>query len=95
MESSESEVEEEAPAGHQQPVAHYPTELIMHSELANVGDAEEGMEAIKVQDLEENPVPHTTGNIMEGTEAVSRQECIVQEAWHGWWESLRVAHRMW
>ena len=43
----------------------------MHSEPANVGGAEEGMEAIEVQDLEENPVPHMTGTVMEGTEAVS------------------------
>ena len=94
VERLESEVEEEAPAGHQQPVARYPTKLIMHSELANVGDAKEGMEAIEVQDLEENPVPHMTRNIMEGTEAVSMQECMVWEAWHRWWESLRAAHRM-
>jgi len=95
VESSESEVEEEAPASHQQPMARYLTKLVIHSEPANVGDAKEEMEAIEVQDLEENPVPHTTRNIMEGTEAVSMQECIVLEAWHGWWESLRVAHRMW
>jgi len=76
VESSESEVEEEAPAGHQQPMARYLTELIVHSEPADVGDAE-GMEAIEVQDLEENPVPHMTRNIMEGTEAVSMQECMV------------------
>ena len=36
-----------------------------------------------------------TGNVMEGTEAISMQECMVWEAWHGWWESLRAAHRMW
>ena len=40
------------------------------------------------------PVPHMTGNVMEGTEAVSMQECVVREAWLGWWERLRAAHRM-
>ena len=40
------------------------------------------------------PLPHTTGNVMEGTKAVSMQECMVWEAWCVWWESLREAHRM-
>jgi len=88
-----SEVEEET-AGHQQPVACHLTKLIMHPEPADVGDAEEEMEPYEVQDDEEMAVPHMTGNVMEGTKAVSTQECMVQEAWHGWWESLRAAHRM-
>jgi len=94
VESSESEIEEEAPAGHQQPVARHLTQLVVHPELADVGDAKEEMGAFKVQDAKEIPAPHATGNIMEGTEAVSTQECMVQEAWCGWWESLRAAHRM-
>jgi len=40
------------------------------------------------------PLPHTTGNVMEGTKAVSMQECMVWEAWQGWWASFRVAHRV-
>src|SRR5882724_7508652 len=40
------------------------------------------------------PLPHMTVNVMEGTEAISMQECVVQEAWCGWWESLKMAHRM-
>ena len=75
-------------------MAHYPTELIVHSELADVGDAEEEMGVFEVQDIEEIPVPHMTRNIMEGTEAISMQEGVVQKAWHGWWENLRAAHRM-
>ena len=45
--------------------------------------------------LNEIPLPHMNGNVMEGTEAISTQECVVWEAWNGWWESLRMAHRMW
>ena len=94
MESSEpSEVEEER-SGHRRPVDHHPTELVMHPEPADVGDAEEEMEPHEVQDNEEMVTPHMAGNIMEGTEVVSTQECVVREAWHRWWESLRVAHRM-
>ena len=53
MESLElSEVEEER-SGHQQPVTRHPTELIMHPELADVGDAKEEMEPHEVQDDEE------------------------------------------
>ena len=70
------------------------TELIVHPELADVGNTEEEMGAFEVQDSKEIPVPHVTGNVMEGTEAISTQECVVQEAWHRWWESLRAAHRM-
>ena len=77
VESSESEVEEEAPAGHQQPVACHPTKLVVHPELANVGDAEEEMGAFEVQDVEEIQLPHMTRNVMEGTEAVRMQECVV------------------
>ena len=47
-----SEVEEER-SGHQQPVTRHPTELIMHPELADVGDAKEEMEPHEVQDDEE------------------------------------------
>jgi len=88
MESSESEAEEEAPAGHQQPMARYLTELVVHSEPADVGDTEEEMGAFEVQDVTEIPVPPSTRNVMEGTEAISMQECVVREAWHRWWESL-------
>ena len=95
--------QEEVTISHQQPVACHPTEVVVHQEPTDDGDAEEEMglygiqddEANKDQDAEEIPHPHTTGHIMEGTEAISTQECVVQEAWCGWWESLRVAHRMW
>jgi len=98
-----SEVDrEEAPIGHQQPMARHLTKVVMHQELTDVGDAEEEMgsygiqdaEANRVQNAEEIPLPHMTANVMQGTEAVSTQECVVQEAWCGWWESLRAAHRM-
>jgi len=36
--------QEEAPVDHQQPVACHLTEVVMHPELAYVGDAEEEME---------------------------------------------------
>ena len=35
--------QEEAPVSHQQPVAFHPTEVVMHLELTDVGDAEEEM----------------------------------------------------
>jgi len=76
----------------------------MHQEPADLGDVKEEMDEsreakaemrmVEVQDAEEIPLPHMTINVMEGTEAVSTQECVIQEAWHGWWESLRMAHRM-
>src|SRR5882724_7451463 len=94
--------QEEAPISYQQPMARHLTKVVMHQELTDVGDAEEEMgsygiqdaEANRVQNAEEIPLPHMTANVMQGTEAVSTQECVVQEAWCGWWESLRAAHRM-
>jgi len=83
------------------------TNVVVHLEPANVGDAKEEMEpdgirdvqvemgVFEVQDAREMPLPHMTGNVMEGTEAISMQECVVWEAWNRWWESLRPAHRMW
>jgi len=107
VDSSEpSEVEEEAPISHQQPMACHPTKVVVHPEPANVGDAEEEMEPEGIQDAEvemgpfkvqyakEMPLPHMTGNVMEGTEPVSMQECVVWEAWRGWWESLKAAYWM-
>ena len=53
MDSSEpSEVEEEAPTSHQQPMACHPTKVIVHLELADVGDTEEEMEPVGIQDSE-------------------------------------------
>ena len=39
--------------------------------------------------------PQSAGEPTGETQAISIQESVVWEAWHGWWESLRVAHRMW
>jgi len=35
------------------------------------------MGPFKIQDAEEMPLPHMTGNVMEGTKAISTQECVV------------------
>src|SRR5882724_6057986 len=78
------------------PMAHHPTKVVVHPELADLGDTEEEMELDEIRDAgEEMPLPHMTGNVMEGTKAISMQESVVWEAWHGWEESLREAHRMW
>jgi len=42
----------------------------------------------------EIPLPQTVGQVTEETKAISTQESVVQEAWHGWEESLGTAHRM-
>ena len=94
VESLEPSEDGEERSNHPQAVARHPTEHIVHPEPADVGDAEEEMEPQEVQDDEEMAMPHMAENIMEGTEAISTQECVVREAWHGWWESLRAAHWM-
>jgi len=60
------------------------TEVIMDSEPIKFGAAEEEMAQ-----------PQSAGKPMGETKAISIQESVVWEAWHGWWESLRMAHRMW
>jgi len=81
--------QEDAPFDHQQSMAHHPTKVVMHPGPANVGDPEEemelnyirdgeaGMGPFKIQDAKEMPLRHATGNVMEGTEAISMQECMV------------------
>ena len=63
-------------------------------ELNDIQDTKAGMGPFESQDAEEMPLPYMTSNVMEGTEAISTQECMVWEAWCGWWESLKTAHRM-
>src|SRR5882724_5938751 len=65
-------------------MAQYPTKVIMHLEPVKTGDADKEM-----------PLVQMAAELMEETELISMQESVVQEAWHGWEESLRMAYRMW
>ena len=64
-------------------VAHQPTEIVMDQEPIGTGDTEEQMS-----------VPHVEAKVMEETETINTQKSLVWEAWHGWEESLWMAHRM-
>src|SRR5882724_5461624 len=80
-------------------MAQYPTNVIMHLGLhappptmfaqcipqclIQPGDAEKEMPQVQM-----------AAEVTEGTELISMQESVVQEAWHGWEESLRMANRM-
>src|SRR5882724_7162971 len=64
-------------------MAQYPTKVIMHLEPVKIGDAEKEM-----------PLVQMAAEVTEETEIISMQESVVQEAWHGWEESLRMANRM-
>jgi len=55
----------------------------MHSELVDTGDAKEEM-----------PMVQMAAKVTEETETISTQELVVWVAWHGWEESLRMAHRL-
>ena len=64
-------------------MAQHATKVILHLDLVEFGAAKEEM-----------ALPQTVGEPMGDTEAISIQESVVLDAWNGWWESLRVAHRM-
>ena len=65
-------------------MAQHCTELVMDMELIKFGVAEEEM-----------PLPQMAGEAIEETKVISTQESVIREAWHGWEDSLRMAHRMW
>src|SRR5882724_5785668 len=64
-------------------MAQYPTKVIMHLEPVKTGGAKKEM-----------PLVQMAAEVMEETELISMQESVVQEAWCGWEESLRMANRM-
>ena len=49
-------------------------------EPVGIQDAKVEMGPFEDQDAEEMPLPYMTGNVMEGTEVISTQECMVWEA---------------
>src|SRR5882724_5337592 len=65
-------------------MAQHCTELVVDMEPIKFGVAEEEM-----------PLPQMTGEAIEETKVISTQESVIREAWHGWEDSLRMAHRMW
>jgi len=64
-------------------VVRQPTEVVMHPEPVETGDAEDHV-----------PMLQMAANVTEETESISTQESLIREAWHGWEDSLRMAHRM-
>jgi len=68
------------PAATKIAMAQYPTKVIMHLEPVKIGDCEKEM-----------PLSRWQLRFTEETEIISMQESVVQEAWHGWEESLRMA----
>jgi len=65
------------------PVVWHPTEVMMNMEPFKTGDAEEGLSRLQM-----------TAKVTEESERISAWEFLVQEAWHGWEESLQTSHRM-
>ena|SRR5882724_118620 len=64
-------------------VAQHWTELVMDVELIKYGVANGDVH-----------MPKMAGEGNEKTEVISMQDLVIREAWHGWEDSLRTAHRM-
>src|SRR5882724_2686479 len=64
-------------------MAWHPTEVILHPEPVETGDAQEQVPTLQME-----------AEVTEKTKNISMQELLIQEAWCRWEESLRMAHRM-
>jgi len=64
-------------------VAQHQTKLVVDVELIEYG----------VPDGDVH-LPQMAGEGDEKIEVISMQDSVVREAWHGWEDSLRMAHRM-